>query len=96
MGGPRTYSASMSDQSAMVRLHSGNGDLAGLGRRFVACFVQAADDAGLPEDPRFRACLRAYMEWAVAEVLAHEATPDTVPAGPPMPRWTWDGPAPAP
>ena len=42
-----------------------------LGRRFVACFVQAADDAGLPNDPAFRAALRSYMEWAVSDVLVY-------------------------
>ena len=39
-----------------------------LGPRFVDCFVAAADDVGLPADPEFRAALRAYMEWAVADV----------------------------
>ncbi len=42
-----------------------------LGRRFIACFVRAADDAGLPEDPEFRAVLRAYLEWAVGEVIVY-------------------------
>jgi hemoglobin len=93
MGGPPTYSTSMSDQSDLLRLHSGNGDLGDLARRFVTCFVQAADDADLPADPRLRASLRAYMEWAVSDVLAHETTADTVPAGLAMPRWTWEGPA---
>ncbi len=37
-----------------------------LGRRFVECFVLAADDAHLPDDPTFRAALRDYMQWAVA------------------------------
>jgi hemoglobin len=72
-------------------MHAGNGDMSELGRRFVACFVAAADDAALPTDPEFRAALRAYMEWAVAEVLAWPDTDPAVPAGLPMPRWTWDG-----
>ena len=89
LGGPPTFSQRYSDQAAMVRMHSGNGDLTDLGRRFVACFVAAADDADLPADPEFRAALRAYMEWAVADVLGYEdkATPDTLP----MPRWSWNG-----
>jgi hemoglobin len=93
MGGPPDYSTTMSDQSAMLRLHAGNGDLTDMGRRFVSCFMAAADDAHLPEDPHFRSALRAYMEWAVGEVLAHETTPDTVPPELPMPHWTWNGPA---
>lgn len=62
-----------------------------LGRRFVACFVAAADDVGLPEDPEFRAALRAYMTWAVDEVLVYGPKDSTVPGGLAMPRWSWDG-----
>ncbi|MEV6828729.1 group II truncated hemoglobin [Amycolatopsis sp. NPDC051102] len=91
MGGPPRFSAECSDHSAMLRMHAGNGDMSDLGRRFVACFVQAADDAGLPADPEFRAALRAYMEWAVAEVLTYPGPPDEVPAGLAVPRWSWNG-----
>ncbi len=62
-----------------------------LGRRFVVCFMQAADDVGLPADPEFRAALRAYMEWAVSDVLVYSPQGAEVPAGLPMPRWSWDG-----
>ncbi|MPZ85098.1 MAG: oxidoreductase [Actinophytocola sp.] len=91
MGGPPKYSTECSDQSAMLRLHAGNGDMSDLGRRFVDCFVRAADDAKLPDLPEFRAALRAYMEWAVAGVLVHPDTDATVPNGLSMPRWSWDG-----
>ncbi|MBE8523859.1 oxidoreductase [Amycolatopsis sp. H6(2020)] len=91
MGGPPRFSGECSDHSAMLRMHAGNGDMSDLGRRFVACFVQAADDAGLPADPEFRAALRAYMEWAVAEVLTYPGPPADVPAGLPVPRWSWTG-----
>ncbi|MEU4521855.1 group II truncated hemoglobin [Amycolatopsis sp. NPDC024027] len=91
MGGPPRFSAECSDHSAMLRMHAGNGDMSDLGRRFVACFVQAADDAGLPADPEFRAALRCYMEWAVAEVLTYPGPPGEVPAGLAVPRWSWNG-----
>jgi hemoglobin len=55
----------------MLGIHAGQGADEDLGARFVACLVQAADDAGLPDDPEFRASLRAYMEWAVGEVLSY-------------------------
>jgi hemoglobin len=60
-----------------------------MGDRFVQCFVAAADDAGLPRDPEFRALLPAYMESAVAEVFARAGT--TVGDGLPTPRWGWSG-----
>jgi hemoglobin len=92
LGGPPTFTAtSGSDQSGVQRLHAGNGDMTDLGRRFVECFVLAADDAGLPADPEFRAALRAYMEWAVADVLGYSPKDSAVPGGLAMPRWSWDG-----
>ena len=91
MGGPPRFSAECNDHSAVLRMHAGNGDMSDLGRRFVACFMGAADDAGLPADPEFRAALRSYMEWAVAEVLTYRGPADGVPSGLAMPRWSWNG-----
>jgi hemoglobin len=91
MGGPSTFSDVYADQSAMLRMHAGNGDMTDLGRRFVDCFAAAADDAHLPVDADFRLALREYMQWAVEEVLQYPDDPSTVPAGLPMPRWSWDG-----
>ena len=91
LGGPRQYSESCGDHSFVLTMHAGNGDLTDLGRRFVDCFARAADDAGLPDDPEFRAALRSYMEWAVAEVLSYPDHDSEVKPGLPMPRWSWDG-----
>ena len=92
-GGPPRYSESAGGHSEMLSIHAGQGAEEDLGNRFVACFVQAADDAQLPADPEFRASLRSYMEWAVGEVLAYSPPGAHVPAGLPVPRWSWDGPA---
>ncbi|HEY0343528.1 MAG TPA: hypothetical protein VGC59_02710 [Solirubrobacteraceae bacterium] len=91
MGGPRAYSRSCGDQSAVLRMHAGNGDMGDLGERFVRCFVRAADDAALPTDPEFRSALHAYMQWAVDDVLSYSAEDAVVAAGAEMPRWGWDG-----
>lgn len=91
MGGPPEYSSSCGDHSSMLQMHAGNGDMTDLGRRFVACFVAAADDAGLPRDPELRAALRAYMTWAVEEVLVFGPEGALVPRDMQMPRWSWDG-----
>jgi hemoglobin len=91
MGGPPRYSAECGDQSAMLYMHSDTGAMTDLGRRFVDCFVAAADDVDLPDDPEFRAALRAYMEWAVADVMAYAPHGSSVPPGLAMPHWSWDG-----
>jgi hemoglobin len=90
-GGPPHYSRSCGGHSGMLEVHARQGAESDLGERFVACFVQAADDAGLPEDAEFRAALRSYMEWAVGEVMSYSPRDATVPPGRPMPRWSWDG-----
>ena len=60
-------------------MHSGNGPMDDLGRRFVDCFVLAADDAGLPDDPEFRKALKDYMVWAVSDVLVYSPVGAQVP-----------------
>ena len=90
-GGPPFYSTSCGGHSAMLDIHAGQGAGADLGSRFVACFVQAADDAGLPDDPEFRDALRAYMEWAVGEVVSYSPRGSRVAAALPTPRWGWNG-----
>ncbi len=91
MGGPPTYSHTCGDQSALQQMHSGNGDMSDLGARFVDCFVHAIADAGLPDDPEFRSAMRAYMQWAVDDVLVYSPVGATVPAALAMPRWSWGG-----
>lgn len=91
-GGPDLYSRSCGGHSAMLGIHAGQGAETDLGERFVTCFVQAIDDAGLPGDGDFRAALRAYMEWAVGEVMSYSPRGSRVATGLPVPRWSWDGP----
>jgi hemoglobin len=81
----------MGDQSSLLVMHSGNGDMTDLGRRFVTCFVEAMDDAGLPDDPDFRAAMTAYMRWAVDDVLVYSPVEAQVPRGVAIPHWSWDG-----
>jgi hemoglobin len=91
LGGPACYSGSCGGQSAMLELHARMQAEPDLGRRFVECFVQAADDAELPAAPEFRAALRSYMEWAVSDVMTYNPKNAVVPPGLPVPRWSWDG-----
>ena len=90
-GGPPVYSETCGNQTALIAMHSGNGDLGDLPQRFVECFVQAADDASLPGDAEFRQVLRDYMEWAVGAFTSHPDDPAEVPIGLTVPHWSWDG-----
>jgi hemoglobin len=91
LGGPPSYSHVCGDQSTILHMHAGNGDMSDLGARFLDCFVQALGDAGLPDDPEFRGAMRAYMQWAVDDVLVYSPVDAAVPTGVAMPRWSWDG-----
>jgi hemoglobin len=90
-GGPPEYSEKYGDQALILSMHSGNGDMTDLGERFLACFVEAADDAGLPDGLAFRAVLADYMRWAVDVVINYSPDQPATPAPQPMPHWSWDG-----
>jgi len=76
-----------------VRLHSGNGSHDEMDRRAVACFEDALQDVGLTADPRLARTLRDYVAWATTTTMAYyPSSADGVPAGLPIPRWSWDGP----
>jgi hemoglobin len=90
-GGPARYSESYGGHSAMLEIHARTGAGEDFGPRFVACFMLAADDARLPDDPEFREAIRSYMTWVVQEVLAYSPSEAKVPADLPMRRWSWGG-----
>jgi hemoglobin len=91
LGGPARYSSSMGGHSSMLSIHAGTGAGDDFGDRFLACFMQAIDDAGLPQDPEFRAALRSYMESAVAEVMSVSPEGSRVASDLAVPRWSWTG-----
>jgi hemoglobin len=91
LGGPAVYSESCGDESGVLAMHAGNGEMGDLGERFLDCFVKAMDDAGLPGDAVFREAMTAYMRWAVDNVLVYSPVGAVVPAGVRMPRWGWEG-----
>src|SRR5215211_3230726 len=64
LGGPTTYSDAYGDESAVVRLHSGNGPHEEMDRRAVACFDQALTDIGFADDDPARRVLLDYFAWA--------------------------------
>src|SRR5688572_18243287 len=50
LGGPAAYTATMGDESKVVRMHSGNGEHAEMDERAQVCFALALEDADLPDE----------------------------------------------
>ncbi len=92
LGGPTDYTDSLGDQSQVVRFHSGHGEHRDMDDRAQVCFALAIDDAGLPADVELRSTLKAYFRWATSLMNAYPGSADSVPAGLPMARWSWNGP----
>ncbi len=91
LGGPSAYTDRYGDESYVVRLHSGNGPHEDMDRRAIACFDTALDDVGLTDD-RLRTALHDYFAWATTTTMSrYHHSPDDVPDGLALPRWSWDG-----
>ena len=91
LGGPQTYSERYGHETAVVRIHSGNGPHEEMDRRAIACFDQALEDVGLTDDP-LRKVMHDYFAWATTTTMsAYPASPDDVPEGLSIPRWSWAG-----
>ena len=92
LGGPPLYSDAYGDETSVVRIHSGNGAHEEMDRRAIACFDQALEDAGLAQDGVAKA-LHDYFAWATTGAMArYPVSPDDVPDGLDIGRWSWDGP----
>ncbi|MBC7896644.1 MAG: oxidoreductase [Cytophagaceae bacterium] len=92
LGGPPAFSEALGNESTVLRMHAGNGEHTDMDERAIACFDLALDDAKLPADPRLRATLQAYFRWATHRMAAYPASPNDVPRGLPVARWSWEGP----
>jgi hemoglobin len=92
LGGPADYTRAIGDHSYVARMHAGNGEHAEMDERAQACFALALDDAGLPQDERLRATLKAWFRWATSGMAAYPNSADDVPARLKLPVWSWDGP----
>ncbi|MEA2346550.1 MAG: hemoglobin [Thermoleophilaceae bacterium] len=89
MGGPATYTESHGGYEHMLAKHHDLAITSEQRLRFVTLLSQAADDAGLPADPEFRAALMGYAEWGT-RLAVHNSQPGAeVAPHAPVPRWGW-------
>ncbi len=92
LGGPNAYSECYGDETAVVRMHSGEGEHEEMDRRAIACFDAALSDIGLAHDSALRQVLCDYFAWATTTTMArYPRSAEDVPAGLRIPRWSWDG-----
>jgi hemoglobin len=91
LGGPTTFTDRYGDETSVVRIHSGNGLHEEMDRRAIDCFDQALADVNITDDP-LRRVLHDYFAWATTTTMSrYHRSPDDVPDGLRIPRWSWDG-----
>jgi hemoglobin len=89
MGGPTDYTERHGGYEHMLSRHIGLGITDEQRLRFVTLLSLAADDAGLPADPEFRAAIVGYAEWG-SRLAVHNSRPGAaVTTHAPVPRWGW-------
>jgi hemoglobin len=89
MGGPAAYTAALGGYAHMLAKHRGLAITPEQRLRFVTLLSRAADEAGLPADPEFRAAIVGYAEWG-SRLALHNSQPGAdVAAEAPVPRWGW-------
>ena len=91
LGAPGAFTGKYGDETAVARIHGGNGEHEDMDRRAIACFDGALEDAGFTEEP-LRGVLHDYFAWATRTAMNRYArSADDVPDGLAIPRWSWDG-----
>ena len=88
-GGPPRYTEERGGYPHMLAKHRDRALTEPMRRRWVALICDAADDAGLPSDPEFRAAFVAYIEWGTRLAVANSQPGATPPPKAPVPRWGW-------
>jgi hemoglobin len=89
MGGPTVYTEQRGGYPHMLHKHDDLAITPEQRRRFVSLLSEAADVAGLPDDPEFRAAIIGYAEWGT-RLAMHNSQPDAdVVQEAPVPRWGW-------
>jgi CDGSH-type Zn-finger protein/truncated hemoglobin YjbI len=88
-GGPKSYSEVFGGYSRMLSQHIGKGLTEERRARWTSLLYQAANEAGLPNDPEFRSAFTSYIEWGSRLAVENSQTNSRPPEHMPMPRWDW-------
>ena len=88
-GGPPRYTEEHGGYPHMLAKHKGRALTETQRFRWVQLICEAADTAGLPDDPEFRSAFVAYVEWGTRLALANSQPGAEPPPEAPVPRWGW-------
>jgi truncated hemoglobin YjbI len=88
-GGPTTYSDLYGGYAHMLSQHVGKHLSEEQRARWVSLIVQAANEAGLPNDAEFRAAFISYIEWGSRLAWENSQQDAQPPQHMPMPHWSW-------
>jgi hemoglobin len=89
-GGDDSYTRRFGGHVEMVRRHVARGIEERHRARFVEVTVEALDEAGMPDDERFRRRFREYVEWGSKIALEYQDPDKPLPHGEPVPQWSWE------
>lgn len=88
-GGPRRYTEEMGGYEHMLAKHRNLRLTEEQRKRWVQRIAEAADEAGLPDDPEFRSAFLAYVEWGTRIAVINSQPGAAPPEHAPVPRWGW-------
>ncbi|MCF7551240.1 group II truncated hemoglobin [Pseudonocardia sp. WMMC193] len=88
-GGAAGYTEQRGGYETMLAHHRDLGLTSDQRFRFASLMSLAADDAGLPSDPEFRAAFVGYVEWGTRLALANSQPGAELVEHAPVPRWGW-------
>jgi hemoglobin len=88
-GGPDTYTREYGGHAALLRHHANLAITETQRQRFIEVFLEAADEAGLPADDRFRTRFGEYLEWGTQIAVAVSQPGADTSSSEPVPRWGW-------
>ena len=88
-GGTKLYTEQYGGYDHMVAEHAGKALTEQWRARWAQLIARAADDAGLPTDPEFRAAFVSYVEWGSRIAVENSQPGANPPPHMPVPKWWW-------
>jgi hemoglobin len=89
LGGPKAYSELRGGYPTMVLAHINRDIREEQRERWVELLYSTLDEAGIPDDERFRSRFADYIEWGTRIARRNSQTGFTPPRHAAVPSWGW-------